>query len=150
MRWSEYTCHWTVHLKMANTVYFVLSQFKKIKNFKIRQLPSQSCYLSLLFSRQTFTILDLMSKLITKTTWLGFVWFEFFSNNGKVGFMCSKAEHDEISYRSIMTKIQHSEHFEIILTISKDTGHYHNTRQQHKEKSKGVHRDGKAKMPNTS
>lgn len=70
----------------------------------MRQLSSQISYLSLLFSWQTFTVLDLMSKLITKTTWFGFVWFEFFSNNGKVGFMCSKAEHNEISYQSIMTK----------------------------------------------
>lgn len=38
-----------------------------------------------------------MSKLITKTTGFGFVWFEFFSDNGKVGFVCSKAEHNEIS-----------------------------------------------------
>lgn len=72
----------------------------------MRLLPPRSSYLSLLFSRQTFTVFDLMSELITKTTGFGFVWFEFFSDNGKVGLMCSKAEHNEISYQSTTTKQQ--------------------------------------------
>lgn len=86
--------------------------------FLMRQLPSQSSYLSLLLSWQTFTIFDLMSKLITKTTWFGLVWFEFFSNNGKVGFMCGKAKHNEISYQSTMRKTLNSEYSERILTIN--------------------------------
>lgn len=84
----------------------------------MRQPPFQSSYLSFFFPWQTFTILDLMSKLITKTTRFGFVWLEFFSNNGKVGFMCSKAKHNEISYESRMRKTPSGEHFEGILPIT--------------------------------
>lgn len=32
---------------------------------------------------------------------------------------------------------------------NQSTGHYHNLRHQDKERSKGIHRDGKAKNPNT-
>lgn len=117
----------------------------------MRQLPFQSSYLSLLFSWQTFTVLDLMSKLITKSTWFRFVWFEFFSNDGKVGFMCSKAEHNEVSCQRTTIKTMNCEHSEKTLPqpMIKDTTVTQDTNTK-KSPNKHISRGGKAKKPKTS